>query len=163
MHWARSWPGARRPKFAATGRCKRPISRTPDDARNPQLPHHCGSGHITQGIDLTLRDGEVSGVRSALDAVHARFPRSSERERQSGATLSGGERRMLAMARVMVGEPRLLPIDEPSEGLRESGFCQRIPARMKLWTNCRWNSRKEINNGADVINVAAVMTDQSIP
>ena len=40
---------------------------------------------------------------------------------------------------------------------------QRIPARMKLCTNWRWKSRKAINSGADVIRVAAVTTDQSMP
>ena len=39
----------------------------------------------------------------------------------------------------------------------------RIPARMKLCTNWRWNSRKATSSGADVISVAAVMIDQSMP
>jgi hypothetical protein len=38
-----------------------------------------------------------------------------------------------------------------------------MPARMKLWTNWRWNSRKAIRSGPEVISVAAVMTDQSTP
>ena len=38
-----------------------------------------------------------------------------------------------------------------------------IPARMKDWTNCRWNSRKAMSSGAAVISVAAVITDQSTP
>ena len=40
---------------------------------------------------------------------------------------------------------------------------QRIPARIKLCTNWRWNSRKATNSGAEVISVAAVITDQSMP
>ena len=39
----------------------------------------------------------------------------------------------------------------------------RIPARMKLCTNWRWNNRKATSSGPDVINVAAVMMDQSTP
>lgn len=58
-----------------------------------------------------------SGNRAALARVYARFPRLAERSRQLGTTLSGGEQQMLALARVMVGEPKLLLIDEPSEGL----------------------------------------------
>jgi len=58
-----------------------------------------------------------SADRAALDAVYARFPRLAERRTQLGTTLSGGEQQMLAMARVMVGDQKLLLIDEPSEGL----------------------------------------------
>ena len=38
-----------------------------------------------------------------------------------------------------------------------------MPARMKLWTNWRWKSRKPTRSGAEVIKVAAVMMDQSTP
>jgi branched-chain amino acid transport system ATP-binding protein len=52
-----------------------------------------------------------------IDRIYARMPRLAERRRQAGTTLSGGEQQMLAMARVMIGRPRLVLIDEPSEGL----------------------------------------------
>jgi branched-chain amino acid transport system ATP-binding protein len=52
-----------------------------------------------------------------IDRIYARMPRLAERRKQAGTTLSGGEQQMLAMARVMVGRPRLVLIDEPSEGL----------------------------------------------
>jgi branched-chain amino acid transport system ATP-binding protein len=55
--------------------------------------------------------------REALERVLERFPRLKERRAQMGTTLSGGEQQMLAMARVMVGAPRVLLIDEPTEGL----------------------------------------------
>jgi branched-chain amino acid transport system ATP-binding protein len=161
------------------------------------LQTHYGPSHIIQGIDLTVRDGEVFGVfgrngvgkttllktvagwikptggeidfngesiqgmhsdriarrgvgfvpedrrifpgltveenlrlgflqvpersaadnRAALQRIHRRFPRLMERRNQSGTTLSGGEQQMLAMARVIIGKPSLLLIDEPSQGL----------------------------------------------
>jgi branched-chain amino acid transport system ATP-binding protein len=55
--------------------------------------------------------------RSKLDDIFQRFPRLAERRKQMGTTLSGGEQQMLAIARVLTGKPRLLLIDEPTEGL----------------------------------------------
>ena len=54
--------------------------------------------------------------RRQLDAIYTRFPCLGKRRQQMGTTLSGGEQQMLAMARVLVGKPRLLLIDEPTEG-----------------------------------------------
>jgi branched-chain amino acid transport system ATP-binding protein len=55
--------------------------------------------------------------RELLDKVHHYFPVLAERRNQAGGTLSGGEQQMLAIARVMMLEPRIILLDEPTEGL----------------------------------------------
>lgn len=72
--------------------------------------------NLTLGfLQVPRRSGADNNA--ALRRIYERFPRLAERRHQHGTTLSGGEQQMLAMARVMIGEPRLLLIDEPSEGL----------------------------------------------
>jgi branched-chain amino acid transport system ATP-binding protein len=72
--------------------------------------------NLELGLSLRKHKGRAAR-RGALEDMFSRFPRLRERSKQLGTTLSGGEQQMLAMARAMVGTPKALLIDEPSEGL----------------------------------------------
>lgn len=72
---------------------------------------------VQENLELGLLGLKGSKPISKLDPVLERFPRLAERAHQPATTLSGGEQQMLAMARIMVAEPKVALIDEPSEGL----------------------------------------------
>jgi branched-chain amino acid transport system ATP-binding protein len=71
--------------------------------------------NLRTGLD---RAGLTEARRAALlDKVYASFPVLAERRAQAGGTLSGGEQQMLAIARAMMLEPKIILLDEPTEGL----------------------------------------------
>jgi ABC-type branched-subunit amino acid transport system ATPase component len=77
-------------------------------------------------VDMSVRENLLLGAYSVrdkqkqletLEFVYGLFPRLKERERQLAGTMSGGERKMLAIARGMMSNPELMLVDEPSLGL----------------------------------------------
>jgi urea ABC transporter ATP-binding protein UrtE len=90
-----------------------------------------GIGYVPQGrdvfphmsvIDNLRMGGFIKGLngKPRLDLVHGYFPFLHERANQRAGTLSGGQQEMLAIGRALAGEPELLLLDEPSDGVQPS-------------------------------------------
>jgi branched-chain amino acid transport system ATP-binding protein len=90
-----------------------------------------GVGYVPQGRDVfprlsvreNLQVGESMRERISADVykrIYSLFPILKERTRQQAGTLSGGQQQQLAIGRVLVGSPKLLLLDEPSEGIQPS-------------------------------------------
>ncbi|KVD54811.1 ABC transporter ATP-binding protein [Burkholderia ubonensis] len=72
---------------------------------------------VRDNLRVGLRGGGGAAARAALDALFERFPLLAARADVKAGRLSGGEQQVLALARALAGEPRVLIVDEPAEGL----------------------------------------------
>jgi branched-chain amino acid transport system ATP-binding protein len=98
-----------------------------------------GIGYVPQEhaifAKLTVRENLLLGAvrqsdRGGMEYVLDFFPKLEQRLSQTAGTLSGGERKMLAIARALLGRPRLLMLDEPTEGVWV-GVIEEIAERLK--------------------------------
>ena len=89
---------------------------------------HLGIGYVPENRDIfpkltvsqNLQLGQKSGAKNSrwsFDDMYAMFPRLKEREHTEAGVLSGGEQQMLTLCRTLMGDPDLIIIDEPTEGL----------------------------------------------
>ena len=89
---------------------------------------HVGIGYVPENRDIfpkltvhqNLLLGQKSGAKNArwgFDDMYTMFPRLKERQHTEAGVLSGGEQQMLTLCRTLMGDPDLIMIDEPTEGL----------------------------------------------
>lgn len=92
-----------------------------------------GIGYVPQGRhifpDLTVAENlemgmavgsDAPGRRDLKERIYQMFPILAERRDQKGGTMSGGQQQMAAIGRALIGNPKLLLLDEPSEGIQPS-------------------------------------------
>ena len=102
------------------------VTRSPANARAVR-----GIGYIPQGRHvfprLTVRENLMMGLtiggpqrEKQLELVLRTFPVLQDRQRQTAGTMSGGEQQQLAIGRALIGNPDLMLLDEPSEGIQPS-------------------------------------------
>ena len=96
--------------------------------RKPFEIAHLGLGYVPENRDifprLTVHQNLLLGQRSSVkqprwtfDDMYTMFPRLKERQHTAAGVLSGGEQQMLTLCRTLMGDPELIMIDEPTEGL----------------------------------------------
>jgi branched-chain amino acid transport system ATP-binding protein len=123
----------------------------------PHLMSRLGVAHAPQEhtlfTDLSVEDNLKLGVptdqlfQKRLGAIELVFPRMLERLKQRAGTLSGGEQKMLLMSRALIAEPKLMLIDEISEGLQPAMVDRMSETLVKI---------------RDELNIAVILVEQNL-
>ena len=108
---------------------------------------------VDENLRVAVRPGEWT-----RDRVYELFPRLAQRQRNAGNKLSGGEQQMLAIARALVGNPHVLLLDEPSEGLAPVIVEQLVGALNRL----RSESRMTLILVEQFADLALELTDNAV-
>jgi urea transport system ATP-binding protein len=93
------------------------------------FPHLTVEENLAMGASALV--GRMKGAGDVLERVLALFPTLARLRSRKGGVLSGGEQQQLAIGRALIGEPRLLLLDEPTEGIQPS-IVQEIEAALAL-------------------------------
>jgi branched-chain amino acid transport system ATP-binding protein len=91
--------------------CRLGIGYVPEERRI--FPHLT----VRQNLQIGIRPNQKADQLWTIEKVYSYFPQLAKRDRQKGGNLSGGEQQMLTLGRTLMGNPDLLLVDEPTEGL----------------------------------------------
>jgi branched-chain amino acid transport system ATP-binding protein len=133
--------------------------------------------NVEEHLHLAFKGGRE--CRWTVNAIYELFPRLKERRRNSGAKLSGGEQQMLAISRALLVNPKLIVMDEPTEGLApvivdnlvnvfrvvaESGVAVLLVEQNFMVATSVSNRLSVMVNGVIALNTtsAAILADESL-
>ena len=91
--------------------------RAPGHRLRAREPRHLPQAHGAPEPAARAEEASGKGSRWSFDDMYAMFPRLKERQHTEAGVLSGGEQQMLTLCRTLMGDPDLIIIDEPTEGL----------------------------------------------
>jgi branched-chain amino acid transport system ATP-binding protein len=91
--------------------CRLGIGYVPEERRI--FPHLT----VRQNLLIGIKPNQNADHRWTIEKVYGCFPQIEKRDRQKGGNLSGGEQQMLTLGRTLMGNPELILVDEPTEGL----------------------------------------------